>query len=425
MTIGYTGPFGDSNFGDYAMLVNDMYDINCKDAVIFTYDPSLLDNISKMYFADFNVKIQSVEIADKDMDSDIPKEGKKYVVEYNSYPDIPLEMLSETLNYQQIDKAVSSIDVLVVVGGGYFNHVWNAKHRRKKLLSIIVPIIIAQKRSKKIVFMGNTYGPFDDSGELFSNLFAFLTNAYYGVRDNLYSVANMHKIGINDRITLLPDDLYFVNDKLKSACGGISAKNDYIVLELYCSIAELEQNKDILISFVATVRDKYDMDVYFLPLDKKFGGEYQADCIKKFIPDMNVYKFKENGFLPVSEAIQIISGAKFVLCNRYHLFVFAIANNVPAVQILKDVCGDKRYYFCKGYGMLKEIMAGQYFDERDFFELSVLGAINNVKENLSNIIKKQTQLFNEQKVNAETQMKKKRFDYINNAVYDVKEKNYE
>ena len=41
MRVGFVGPFGDSNLGDYGMLINNIYDINVKDVSIFTYNVPL------------------------------------------------------------------------------------------------------------------------------------------------------------------------------------------------------------------------------------------------------------------------------------------------------------------------------------------------------------------------------------------------
>ena len=49
MNIGFIGPFGDSNFGDYAMLINDVMDINEKKITIFTYDNDNTKNICDFY----------------------------------------------------------------------------------------------------------------------------------------------------------------------------------------------------------------------------------------------------------------------------------------------------------------------------------------------------------------------------------------
>ena len=49
MKIGFTGPFGDANFGDYAMLVNNIYDIGIKNLKIFTYNEELLELLNKDY----------------------------------------------------------------------------------------------------------------------------------------------------------------------------------------------------------------------------------------------------------------------------------------------------------------------------------------------------------------------------------------
>ena len=237
MRLGYVGPFGDSNFGDYAMLVNNLYDIGEKDVILFTYNKNLFLNISKEYLQDYCISI--CEIISNSFINDAVT-SNKYKVEYNHYPDTPLEILSEICNLNVLISFVQKIDKLVVVGGGYFNHLWNAKHRRAKLVSILAPILLASQFGKKIIFLGNTYGPFDESSEFFSNIFNYLKNTVIASRDDLYSPANLRKLGYCKKIYNLPDDLYFLNNRLKNVSVR---KEKYIILELFCSIEEIEQNK--------------------------------------------------------------------------------------------------------------------------------------------------------------------------------------
>ena len=172
MHIGYVGPFSDSNFGDYAMLVNDMHEINVKNNTVFTYNTEFFKEITKEYLNDYNVEVVEVQVSDDYNYEEI--KSNSYTVTYNNYPITPIEIISKINNKKEIENKIKKIDKLVVVGGGYFNDIWNANHRIKKLFSIIAPIIIANQMGKKIVFLGNTYGPFDQSKEFYSNLFGYL-----------------------------------------------------------------------------------------------------------------------------------------------------------------------------------------------------------------------------------------------------------
>lgn len=408
MNIGYVGPFGDSNFGDYAMLVNDVLDIGVKDITVFTHNDKLFSVISSMYLKDYNISLCKIITESKEI-----KTSNKYSVEYNNYPDIPLEILNEAYNLEDVIKYIKKIDKLVVIGGGYFNHVWNAKHRRSKLASILVPIILANQQGKKIIFMGNTYGPFNESEDFFSNFFNYLQTEVIASRDNLYSISNLKKIGYNKDVYLLPDDLYFLNKKI-----AIKEQSDenYIILELYCSIDEINYIKNELIKFVDTIYEKYNYTILFVPFDKGYGGEYQAEEIRKFTDKIKIFEIKNKEFQKIEDILSVVKNAKFVLCQRYHLFLFALANNIPAKQILKKVCGDYRYYYSKSNGLLRQVFKNQIYQEDLFFELNISDAFINIENNLLNIINKQHQLFNEDKIYCEKEMKEARDKYIKNYI---------
>lgn len=65
--VGYVGPFCDNNFGDFGMLVNDVYDIGVSDIVIFSYNEKVTENIVSAYLADIgNVKLCNVKINKKE-----------------------------------------------------------------------------------------------------------------------------------------------------------------------------------------------------------------------------------------------------------------------------------------------------------------------------------------------------------------------
>ena len=60
MKIGITGPISESNFGDYAMFVNNIYDLNLKDIILFVYNEDVLAPICKDYLGQYNFEIQII-----------------------------------------------------------------------------------------------------------------------------------------------------------------------------------------------------------------------------------------------------------------------------------------------------------------------------------------------------------------------------
>ncbi|NMB50833.1 hypothetical protein MBBA_2450 [Methanoculleus bourgensis] len=417
MRVGFVGPFGDSNFGDYGMLINNIYDIKAKDITIFSYNIPLISKLAQKYLNNYNLSLCEVNIV-AEPNLMVTHNCKEYAIEYNNYPDTPFEILKKIRNYQEILEQISRIDVLVVNGGGYFNHLWNAKHRRTRLLSIIAPILIANQLKKKIVFMGNTYGPFEESTNFFGNFFNYLDDCVIASRDEVYSTSELRKVGYDKPVQHLPDDLYFLNEGFTlPSKPPLTLSGKYIVLELYSSISEIEAKLEQLGQFITTMKRTYDYDVVFLPFDVNYGGEIQGKLLASSFDNITIYDISKPGYLDVSEANSIIKNAEFVICNRYHAFLLAIANNIPVLHFLRDVCGDKRYYFNKSYGLLKSVFRNQMFSETDFLESSLSEAIEHSIKELPAIQEKQKCLFNSEKVHQETILYERRMQYIEDNIW--------
>lgn len=128
--IGFVGPFCDTNYGDYAMLVNNYYSMAVSQSVVFVNDDSeaSLNEILSYY----NMKSDVCRVS--------INEG---ISEYlGNYPFTPLEIVNSCLNVFEVEKKLESIDLLVVSGGGMFNDLWNFPHRRKRLFSVLSTIFI-------------------------------------------------------------------------------------------------------------------------------------------------------------------------------------------------------------------------------------------------------------------------------------------
>src|SRR5690554_3511270 len=90
--IGFTGPFSDINYGDYGMLINNVYDVNSENITLFTYDKKFLNTIIPKYFKNYDVNIVDVKFNDK-FDDFLKLKNYKYNF-------IPLEMLSFVTNLE-------------------------------------------------------------------------------------------------------------------------------------------------------------------------------------------------------------------------------------------------------------------------------------------------------------------------------------
>ncbi|MGF7001978.1 polysaccharide pyruvyl transferase WcaK-like protein [Lachnospiraceae bacterium PFB1-21] len=380
--IGYVGPFGDMNFGDYAMLVNDIMNINTKEGLLFTYNKAGVSAVIDEYFPTGDFNVIQVEVNDTYQ----PILGREYQVEFADETYMPLDIVERIENSIDVKEQLKRLDVLIVTGGGYFNKLWFARHRLYKSLSIMGTILLANEIGIPIFFLGNTFGPFDDQSETFRAFFSTLRNVKYASRDNYLSPSFMRSIGVSEEIEVIIDDLYGVTSDLFGRKRSIDLPAKYIVIELSSSLVEMEDLTEDIREFVDYFLEVHKIDVVFLPLDKEYGGEYQmSHLIKENVKVKTVFNFEKNSFLPIEVALEVVSNAEFVICQRYHLFLLALNNKIPCMQIVKDVLGDSRYYYCKSYGLLKMLIDDTYGE--DFICKNVRHALKRVKNDFEEIIK--------------------------------------
>ena len=68
------------------------------------------------------------------------------------------------------------------------------------------------------------------------------------------------------------------------------------------------------------------------------------------------------------------------------MLVRCLANNIPVRQVLKDVCGDKNYYYTKAMGILSKIFNRGDIEEKIFLGLDFWNELVNVQENYKKYI---------------------------------------
>jgi len=406
--IGFTGPFADVNFGDYAMVVNNIYDLEINDIVLFSYDSPFLNTIKEDYLSDFNINIVDVKFKDK---FNIAEESKTKIL-------TPIDILHNLSNYDEIAFALSELDVLVVNGGGYFNSLWSMPHRIERLSKIIAPILVANNLNKKIVFTGNSYGPFTEDAEFFGCTFNSLKNSVIGSRDNLLSPMWASQIGIEkDKIEFIPDDFFVVNEKLisKDLRRPINL-NRYIVMETYLPIDFIENNIELFEKFSKSIYQKYGLSILFLPFNLKHGGMDQALYFESKLINYNYIDIESIGYLPIEDATELIKKAELVISSRYHALVVAVSVGTPIISVLKDVLGDKRYYYNKNLGMLNQALNGIDFDERDYLRLDYLEALDFIAEHFEHITSVQRNNYNNLYEKNIEKLKKTRESFLNRNI---------
>ena len=401
--VGITGPFGDINFGDYAMLVNNIYDFNSNDITLFSYNDKFLDLIKEEYLDDYDIDILSVKLKN---------ESEKISVDSNL---TPVEIINLSNNYNLLFEKVKNLDILVVNGGGYFNGLWSQPHRIDKLIKIIIPILIANQLNIKIIFTGNSFGPFGKDKEFFAGIFNSLKNIEFMCRDDLYSPMWLKQSGIKyNKINYLPDDLFFVNDKILDKETTYEMPVDkYIVMESYLHMDYFEKNIDKIKKFTNKIYEKYRLKTLFLPFDLSFGGMKQGRYLNSQLKHFDIYDISRKGYLPLQDAIKIIKNSELVISTRYHALILALSNKIPGVNVLRDVMGDKRYYYNKSSGILRKVFKNIYYNEKYYLGLDYVETLNFVTENYDDIVEHQLSNYNNQFEKNKNKLQEIRTNYIN------------
>ncbi len=415
MKVGFCGPFCDTNFGDYAMLVNDAMDIGETHITIFSYEIARIAPVIERYFKAFHIVTCNIEVEN----DAVIVEGRQYTVSYDDAMETPLEVMRKIANLAEVEKEVKRVDKLVVTGGGFLNRIWTARHRKARLFAILSVIYLADMHGKEIVFMGNTIGPFEESEAFFSLFLSSLKHSTWAVRDQIMSGNCLKRLGIDTDVHDLPDDLYFLNSKLCAEPNGVLEKlqnlsegRPYVLLELYHSLQEIEENMSDFQQFAAQMKQRFHRNVIFVALDQKYGGYLQGKMIEEAVPEIRMWNAQDMEYLPIEELVCLVQNASFVLCERYHLSVLALAHNTPFMQVLKDVCGDKRYYYIKAMGILEMFLEREKCQAAQFLQTSFQDALLLLRENITETEQKQKRLFNENKRRKEEAQREIRKAYI-------------
>lgn len=367
MKIGFTGPYSDNNLGDYAMFVNDVMEISStisevEEIIIFTYNKEFIQNIVDSYLEIYPIKI--VELKLKAEVQYVPNKSKKFEIEYVKRCMLPQEVCDYIVNSDTVENYIRNLDVVILGGGGCMNYYWLARHRLGKLVSILTPLILARRNNKRIITLGNTFGPWGGCKGFFELMFQYIDFDFISVRDDMGSITALQQIGQNHKIRSVIDDLYFLDESLKTE--DRLYKDRYMVLELYSSMAELEAETEKIRAFAKSANEQ-GIQVVFLAFGQGFGGELQGEYLKKCIPE--IVLLKNDSFLKIEDAWNVIKYAEYVICDRYHALVLATAAGTDCIMYLREIDGDRQYYFNKSCGFLKKVLGESYLDESDFLVL--------------------------------------------------------
>lgn len=383
--IGFTGPYSDVNFGDYAMLVNNVRTLSPDALTLFVYDEAFMERIRDDYFADVPTRLVRVELADGPPVGGAPHERLT-----------PIELLAEVRNLDEVRAAIAEVDVLYVNGGGYLNSLWTRPHRLGRLIEILIPALVAETMGKPVRFTANGYGPFRGDEEFFAAIFGFLRGATFAMRDGILSPYWLERVGVGpDRRALVPDDLLFPEPAPASARNGDredaadAPEGRYVVMESYYPVDFFRENLEPIRQWVTAMRERHGVRVVFLPLHLGHGGVDQGRFLAENVPGLTFIDITEDGYLPLELATSLVGRAELVVSNRYHALVLALGLSVPAVSVLKPVLDDHQYYFGKNVGVLQSVLGSVPYDTRDHFFTDYLEALAAIADDFDGIVSRQ------------------------------------
>lgn len=351
MTIGITGSFADNNFGDYTMLLNDIYDLDDAGVVldkiiIFCYEAEFVRKLCADYFLDYNTEIFEIK-------TKIEKAGQNAFLGIDKTSDCPtpLEILQSIENIDSLRSLVSECDLIVSCGGGHFDYYWLGLKRRYRLFSIVAPSIIARQMNIPRVMFGHSFGPWGNNKEFFQNLFNYIQFDLINCRDNLYSKKYLNAICMTENVHEVCDDLAVINAKIDSRPVKLNF-NGYYIVDIYSSIQDIEHNIDSIVSFTRRMKETRKLKPLFVPHGPGYNGTRQAELLKRYISDLEIYT-NDKGYLLPEEFLHLLKGAEFILCEHYHSFVLATTHKVPAIMFIRKIDGSHFYYYNKTVGFLK------------------------------------------------------------------------
>lgn len=355
MRYGITGPYCDVNYGDYAMLPNNLAAFPEAPSVVFSFDEPFTRSMLDRY--DFAPGVTHHEVVVHSSAQELPLDR----------PVTPLEALRHVEDLAGLRARVAELDLVVVNGGGYINDLWAQPHRVQRLLAILAPAIVAAQLGKRVAFTANGFGPFGESAEFFASILGRMRDATFACRDALGSAQWLRRLGLRDAdILLAPDDLMVMEQRITERSPSVERPSSpYIVVETYRPAEELAAN----MARIRSLQEELGAELFLLPMNLAHGGEDQAKALAEMLPRATAYPLREQGLLPVEDALHLISGAAFTATDRYHGLVTALAGDSPVTSVIRPVRGSLDYYYRKNAGVLEWRLAPGSYDESDFIAL--------------------------------------------------------
>lgn len=358
--IGIFGATGCNDFGDYAMLINDIKLMNKIDKniifKIFSYDVkntkiNLENNLNDV---EINYEIVCDLSKKYNLLSKVINKLGKFINNTDIYKKYYWKKLWEDSyksNFKNVNKKfiddVNACDKIIFIGGGYIQNNWYLDN-----IKFMTEINCAHHLNKKIHFLGSTIGPIDKYEYYVSKSLNFVDSIM--VRDNvLFSKKNLLKMGYKNTIVEGPDDLLFIENQVEQ--NEFKMKN-YIILEVMPWIEKAEKGEEYIIhnliefcDYVIKYENKEVVLIGFYKNENK-TTEYINNIMRKVKNKNKIHKILNID--NINYINEIYKNSDFSLSFRYHPVILALGNKKPCVGIITDNDG---YYLSKFSGAISNL----------------------------------------------------------------------
>lgn len=333
--VGFVGPYGSANLGDYGILINDIYDLHCNHITVFSYNY----NWPKVQLDAYCTEIQ--------VDYCVVQVKENYFFDGAIYKYSEDAILNGCRNLDEVIRYVKAIDVLIISGGGWINSFW--AYRTEKIAKIATIIYLAKSLNKPIRFMTQGLGPLGEFAEWYKSLFEGV-NATVPVRDKQSLVVANRELKLSAK--WCPDDLLIPNqrwDNFKSVLAPI--ETPYVLIEPFVPMENLKNNADMIGYFSRMFYEWYGCRLFYMPFDLVHFGNEQAQYCSSLSAYADYYDISSDLFPKFEDVLALINGADFVITGRYHGLVLALSCAIPVIHIVNDICGE--YGANKAYSIVE------------------------------------------------------------------------
>lgn len=341
--LGIFGATGCNNFGDYAILINNIrtfYSINKNIKIkIFSY------NIDNTYC---NINNNLSDITDK-LDIEVVPDLTDPNIDQNRL----IKLWQETYhgNISKVNKTfiknMNTCDKIIFIGGGYINNNWSNKN-----ITFMIAINCAKTLDKSVYFLASTIGPLNNMYKsIVRESLKFAKSIM--VRDNsIFSEKILSDMNYKN-IIHGPDDFFFVIPKYDK---NIYDKSNYIVIELMLLIRRSKKGAlyilDELAKFMNFIIENEHKNVILVNFHK---GDKDADKFINMLYSLINDKDKvyiEKNIDDIYRINDMYQKCDFSLSFRYHPLVLALGNKKPCLGIITDNDG---YYYSKFGGAISNL----------------------------------------------------------------------